>query len=386
MAIDLSFSPEQEMLRDAVRGLCERHAPTTVVRELEDDPVGYPPALWAQLAALDLAGLLLPGEHGGSDMSMLDGAVVYEELGRALAPTPHFVSSVMAGGVLARAGTAQQQAAWLPRIASGSSILSVGWLEPGGGFSPRGVQLRAEPDGDHVVLTGTKQHVAFASSAERLVVLARTGDEPEAVDLFLVDPQAEGVTRTQQMTIASDTQHRVDLEAVRVPVADRLGAPGSGWAAWHTAMHDGAILLAAQAIGGAERALELTVQYAKDRKQFDKPLGAFQAISHYLADAQTAVDGARTLVHEAAWARSVGRPVDRLAPMAKLFACDTFRDVTAMAQQVFGGVGFTVEYDIQLYFRRAKQLQISWWDARTCEELIAQAVLDAPAAPAGVGA
>jgi alkylation response protein AidB-like acyl-CoA dehydrogenase len=145
-------------------------------------------------------------------------------------------------------------------------------------------------------------------------------------------------------------------------------------------MHDGIILLAAQAMGGAEKALEITVQYAKDRKQFDKPLGAFQAISHYLADAVTAVDGGKTLVYEAAWARSQGRDVARLAPMAKLFACRTYRDVTAMCQQVWGGVGFTVEYDIQLYFRRAKQLQITWWDTRHLEELVAKDVLDRDAA------
>ena len=141
-------------------------------------------------------------------------------------------------------------------------------------------------------------------------------------------------------------------------------------------MHDGIVLLAAWAMGGAERALEITVEYAKERVQFDKPLGAFQAISHYLADAATAVDGGKTLVYEAAWARAAGKRIDRLAPMAKLFACQTYRDVTAMAQQVWGGVGFTLEYDIQLYFRRAKQLQVSWWDARFLTELVAASVLD----------
>ena len=144
-------------------------------------------------------------------------------------------------------------------------------------------------------------------------------------------------------------------------------------------MLDGIILLAAQASGGAEHALDITVQYSKDRFQFGKPIGAFQAISHYLADAATRVDGARTVVYEAAWAKSTGRDISRLAPMAKLVACDTFRDLTAMAQQVWGGVGFTVEYDIQLYFRRAKQLQITWWDSRYLEDLISASVLDQPA-------
>ena len=163
----------------------------------------------------------------------------------------------------------------------------------------------------------------------------------------------------------------MELAGVRVPASSRIGAAGTGWATWHETMLDGIVLLAAYAMGGARYAFEITLQYAKDRQQFDKPLGAFQAIAHYLADASTTVEGGTILVHEAAWARANGRPIDRLAPMAKLFACQTFRDVTAMAQQVFGGVGFTIEYDIQLYFRRAKQLQISWWDDRYLEELVA---------------
>jgi alkylation response protein AidB-like acyl-CoA dehydrogenase len=145
-------------------------------------------------------------------------------------------------------------------------------------------------------------------------------------------------------------------------------------------MHDGSILAAAQAIGGADRALEITVQYSKEREQFDKPIGSFQAISHYLADAATLVSGGKMLVYEAAWARATGRPVSRLAPMAKMFACQTYRDVTAMCEQVYGGYGFTVDFDIQLYFRRAKELQLSWWDTRYLEELVAAATLDGKAA------
>ncbi|HXW33488.1 MAG TPA: acyl-CoA dehydrogenase, partial [Acidimicrobiales bacterium] len=205
--------------------------------------------------------------------------------------------------------------------------------------------------------------------------LARTGPGLADIDLFLVDPDAEGVSLTQKLTIGSDAQYSVDLQDVKVGEADRVGPSGSGWRTWNDLMYDGSILLAAQAMGGARAALELTVQYAKDRVQFGKPLGAFQAIGHYLSDAVTTVDGGDTLVHEAAWARSESRPVERLAPMAKLFACRTFRDVTAMAQQVFGGIGFTLEFDIQLYFRRAKQLQLSWWDTRYLEELIADSVL-----------
>jgi alkylation response protein AidB-like acyl-CoA dehydrogenase len=330
---------------------------------MEDDPHGFPPELWKQLADLDLVGLLLPEEHGGSGMSLVEGVVLYEELGRALAPVPHFVSSVLSGGLLAALGAGE----WLPRLATGEAILTPAWLEPEGGFGPEGIRTTATPDGDGFVLDGAKRHVLFAQAATRLVVFARTGDD---IGFFLVDPQAPGVTLTQQFSVASDTQFRVDLAGVR---AEKLG---SGWAAWDTVRDDALILLAAWAVGAAGYAQEITVQYAKDREQFDKPLGAFQAIAHYLADRQTELDGARTLVHEAAWARSTGRSVTRLAPMAKLFGCQMFRELTATAQQIFGGVGFTLEYDIQLYFRRAKALQVGLWNDRYLEELIAADVLD----------
>ncbi len=375
--LDLDFTPEQDMLRQTVRGVCATHSPLSVVRELEDDPVGYSAELWKQLGALDVIGLLLPEEYGGASMTAVEGVVLYEELGRGIVPTPHLVSTVLCGGALARAGSTELKEQWLPGLASGQSIFSVAWLEPENGFGPKGVQMRAVRSGSGWELTGTKRHVAFATAADRLVVLARTGDGEDAVDLFIVDPAASGVTLTQQMSIASDAQYRVDLDAVTVTDADRIGPAASGWETWDAVMHDACILLAAQAMGGAQYALDITVQYAKDRHQFDKPLGAFQAIAHYLADAVTTVDGGSTLVHEAAWASATERSVAALAPMAKLFACQTYRNVTAMAQQVFGGIGFTVEFDIQLYFRRAKQLQVTWWDTRYLEELVASAVLDA---------
>ena len=374
--MDLDLSEEQAMLRGLARDVCSSYAPLETVRALEDDPIGYPTELWKQLGELDLIGLMIPTEYGGSGMSMLEGAVVYEELGRALAPSPHFVSAVMGAGVIAQAGSDEQKRDYLPRLASGETILSVAWLEPGNGFGPAGVQTTARADGDDFVLEGVKWHVPFASAANELVVLARTNG---GIDLFLVDPSSPGVSMTQQMTIASDTQYAVELSGVRVPGANRIGGAGTGWGTWNGTLLRGIVLLAAQAIGGARHAFDITLQYSKDRHQFDKPLGAFQAISHYLADASTTVEGGTILVYEAAWSDANGRDITRLAPMAKLFACRTFRDVTAVGQQVFGGIGFTVDSDIQLYFRRAKQLQISWWDDRYLEELIAADRLDAAA-------
>lgn len=374
--LNLDFTEEQNMLRDMVRGMCEQHANLEVVRAMEDDPVGYPTAMWSQLAELGILGMTIPEEHGGSGMTMQEGVIVYEELGRALAPLPHLVSCVASAGAILAGGSQEQIEHWVPRLASGEVIVTPAWLEPNNSHAAQGVQMRAVADGDRFVLNGTKLQVYFASAAQRLIVVARMGDDANEVDLFLVDPHASGVTLTQKMSISSDTQYRVDFNDVSVDASDRLGAAGSGWATWQHVMNDVMILQAAYANGGDEHALEITVQYSKDREQFDKPLGAFQALSHYMADAKTAIDGSKMLNYEAAWAHSLGRPVTKLAAMSKLFACNTYRDTTAMAQQIFGGVGFTLEYEIQLYFRRAKQQQISWNDTRRCEDLIAAEVLD----------
>jgi alkylation response protein AidB-like acyl-CoA dehydrogenase len=277
---------------------------------------------------------------------------------------------------LAVAGTDEQKGRWLRPVASGEIVLTPAWLEPENGFSPDGVQVRATRVGDGLRLDGVKRHVGFAAAADGLVVLARTGEAAEAVDLFLVDPKASGVRLRQQFSIASDTQYEVAFDGVIVSEAERIGSAGSGWATWQGVLQDGLVLLAAQAVGGARYALEITTQYALDRRQFDKPLGAFQALAHYLADGVTNLDGAEQLVHEAAWAGANGRPLSSLAPMAKLFACSTFRDNTAMAQQMFGGIGFTLDFDIQLYFRRAKQQELMWADDRTLEVAVAAALLD----------
>lgn len=370
--MDLAFTDEQDMLREAVRGLCADAVDS--VRAMENHPKGFDDHFWQGLTAMGLTGLMTPEALGGSGMGLLDAVVVYEELGRSLVPSPHLASSVVAAGVLAVAGSNAQQAEWLPAMATGDVVLSVAWLEPDNSSGPSGVQLTAQADDRGFVLTGVKRHVPFASSADRLVVLARSGEG--AIDLFLVDPTAQGVTLTLQPTVAGDTQYRIDLDGVLVTADDRIGEAGTGWATWSTVMTDAMVLVAAQAVGAAEATHALTTEYAKERHQFDKPIGSFQAISHYLADGITAIDGARVLVHRAAWTRDEGRDVASLAPMAKLFATQTCRDVTGVAIQVHGGMGFTVECDAQLYFRRAKSWQLNWFDNDYLEDLIAAAVLD----------
>jgi alkylation response protein AidB-like acyl-CoA dehydrogenase len=373
--VDLDFTEEQQMLAELARGLCDQYCPVESVRAAENDGAGYSAELWSQLGEAGLVGLLLPEDLGGGAQTPLEGAILYEELGRALAPTPHFVSAVLCGQLLVRAAADPVKKEWVPKLASGEALFSLAWLEPERSSEASGVGLRAVRRGEGWSLSGVKRHVHHAGAAARLLVLARTGDGEGDVGIFLVDPSDPACSLVQHRTLASEAQYELRLTDLQLPSDALVGEPTSGWAHFEGVLLGSIILAAAQAVGGAQRALEITVEYAKERKQFGKPIGAFQSISHYLADAATRIAGARTLVHQAAWAASTGAPIDRLAPMSKLYACQTFRDVTAMCQQVWGGVGFTVEYDIQLYFRRAKQLQLSWWDDRQLEERIARSAL-----------
>ena len=374
--MDLQFSEEQILLRDMVKSLCTDYSTTDVVREVEKDPIGIPVDLWKQMTETGLTSMILPEEHGGMGLNLLDCAVIYEELGRGLSPGPHFDSCIMSANVIAKAGSDEQKSELLPAIASGELIATAAWLEPDNGFGPQGVQIRAEKTANGYTLNGCKRHVFYAKAAQKLIVLARTGDADKAIDLLIVDTNAAGVELEQQQSMAYDTQYKVTFNNVEVAEANRIGAEQSGWNTWEAAMYEGIILQAAWACGAASQALDITVQYSKEREQFDKPLGAFQSLAHYMADAATEIEGARVLVLEAAWAHTKGQSIKRLAPMAKLFACNVFRDGTAKFEQIHGGYGFTMEYDIQLYYRRAKQLQMNWWDSRYLEDLIAWQVLD----------
>jgi len=374
--MDLRFSEEQETLRDMVKNLCAGLSTTDHVRKMENDPVGLPGELWDKIKETGLLSMRLPEEHGGMGLGLLDCAVIFEELGRGLASGPIFESAVVAVTAISKAGTDAQKSALLEKLGTGRMIITPACLEPDNGFGPEGVQMRAEPTPEGYRLTGVKRHVFYGKAADKLLVLVRTGDEKEALGLLLVDRDAPGVQLEQQLSMASDTQYKVTFTDVRVPVENRIGGEHAGWQIWKDTMLQGLPLLAAYAVGGAQQALDITVAYSKERHQFDKPIGAFQALAHYMADAVAVLDGAKTLVLEAAWAFDRGNASPRLPAMAKLFACNAFRDTTAMAEQVHGGYGFTLEYDIQLYFRRAKQLQLNWWDSRYLEELIAADVLD----------
>jgi len=373
--VDTQLSTDQVAIRDMVRRICRDVAGLDRVRALEDDPVGEDPRIRKAFAEAGILGMAVPEEFGGSAMSWSDIAVVHQELGGALTPGPFLAGSILGARLLVEGGSAEVRQRWLPAVAAGEAVVVPAWLEPGGSMRSSGISLQGRADGDGFVLSGTKRHVAFAAGADRIVVLF---DTDRGITLGLVDPHGPGVRLEQTFALASDTQYDVHLHEVRVEPADLLGEVGAGWSLWSKVLGEALVAIAATAVGGATRALDLTVAYAQTREQFGKPLGAFQALAHLLADGATEVSGAELLVHRAAAALDSGAPeADRLAAMAKLFACETYRRVTRVGEQIFGGVGFTLEFDIQLYFRRAKQLEISWWSPADLEDLIADDVLTA---------
>ena len=366
--MDLTFTDEQEALREAVRDLCAKHATPEIVKAMEEDAAGFRAETWTELGRMELLGLTIPEEHGGVGQSILEAVVVCEELGRSLLPSPYFVSSVLGAALIRIAGTDAQRKEWLPRLASGDAIASVAWQEPERSGTEEGIALRVEGG----KLSGEKIMVPFASSASALLVLARSGD---GLGWFIVDPSSSGVAVRKTETLGSGADFMVTFDGA---AAEPLGSGNGGWEAFEEAMVDGLIAVAAIAVGGSERAHEMAVEYAKERAQFGKPIGSFQAIAHPLAETYTEIGGAKALVYEAAWARAAAKDARTLAAMAKLYACDVYRRTTKLGQQVYGGIGFTRDIDMQLYFRRAKQLELSWFDPRVLEEIVAAAELDAP--------
>jgi alkylation response protein AidB-like acyl-CoA dehydrogenase len=345
--MDLKLSEEQELLRDTVRALCDRLSTTEIVRSLEGDPKGYRDDLWAELGRMDLLGLLVPEEAGGSGWLPIEVAVVCEELGRALCPSPYIETAVFGAALLGKA----------------DDVVSVAWHEAERSDTADGIG--ATFDGSKV--TGEKILVPFASSAARLLTLAKDGDD---VVIVAVDPKGPGVTLDVEATLASDVRYKIILEAASCEEVAR------GWHAFLAAAAPALVAVGAYAVGAAARAHELSVEYANERIQFDRPIGSFQAMAHPLADLRTEIDGARTLVHQAAWALSERRDALALAAMAKYYACDVFRRTAKFGHQVFGGIGFTLDIDIQLFMRRAKQLEVTWFGPQRLEEMIASAELD----------
>ena len=367
--MDLGLNETQELLKNAAREFLENECPESHVREMEDDEKGYSPVLWQKMAEQGWQGLLIPEAHGGAGFEFLDLCVLMEEFGRALVPGP-FMSTVLGGAVpLMEAGSDAQQAEFLPKIASGDLIFSLAVTEPSARFDEAGIETAASVSGGEVTFNGTKLFVPDANVADYLIVAGKSG---KGTTLGIVATDQPGVKVTQLQTIARDKQCEVVLDGAK---GQLLGAEGDGWKLLQPVIQKYTVAECAYLVGVAQMDFEISVDYAKERVQFGRPIGSFQAIQHKCADMVTDVDGSRFIMYKSAWSITSGQPEADTAlsvDMAKAWCSEATRRVVAHGQQIHGGIGFTKDYKVQLYFRRQKRAEIAWGDSDFHRELVAQ--------------
>jgi len=379
--MDLGLDEQQEMLKNFARDFLEKECPEQLVRAMEDDEKGYSPELWQKMAQQGWMGLIIPENYNGTGMNICELVVLLEEFGRALVPGP-FISTVVLGGVpIMEAGTEEQKQQFLPKIASGEIIMTLALTEPSAKWTADGVQLEAKresasggKDGSDYVLIGTKLFVQDANVTDYMIVAARTGGSGEnGITLFIADSKSPGIKYEVLKTIAADKQCEVTFENVKVPASNILGQEGEGWPIIEKTKKVATVAACAYLVGLSQMDFDVTLNYAKERVQFGRPIGSFQAIQHKLADAVIDVDGSRFITYKAAWSLQEREPdADLMISMAKAWTSDASRRVVAHGQQIHGGIGFTKEYKIQLYFRRQKWMELMWGDADYHRELVAQ--------------
>ncbi|HJO81687.1 MAG TPA: acyl-CoA dehydrogenase family protein [SAR202 cluster bacterium] len=361
--MDLALTEAQEMLRSSARDFLERECPTSLVRAMEQDDRGYPPQLWEQIAGLGWMGVPFPAEYDGADGSLTDLAVLLEETGRAMTPGPLFTSVVDVGLTILDAGTDTQRKVYIPRLASGALIGSAAILENDARYSAQAITLPAKRIGNGYQISGAKLFVEYANSADLLLVPVRTNassTDEDGVTVLLVETSATGVALEPMASIARDRQFAVTFDNVTVSDDAVLGEAGAGWPIVRRMLDRSTIFHCAQSVGGAQRVMEMTVDYAKQRVQFGRAIGSFQSVQHDCADMVNAIDAARLATYQAITRLEDGAPADKEIAMAKVLANHAYKWTTLTAQQIHGGVGFMEEYDLQLWTRRAKVAELKF--------------------------
>ena len=369
--MNFAFSEEQEELRRTVRAFLDQKSPETEVRRLMDTTDGYDTAVWKQMGEqMGLQGLIVPEEFGGSGFTYVELGVVLEEMGRSLLCAPFFSTVALAANALIHSGDDAAKKTHLPGIASGETIATVAFTEPSGKWDEAGITLPAKKSGDSWTLTGAKSFVLDGHTASLIIVAARTG---KGVSLFAVDGQAKGLTRTALSTM-DQTRKQAKLEFTATP-ATLIGVEGKGWDVLNRVLDLAAVALAAEQVGGAQKVLDMAVEYAKVRVQFGRPIGSFQAIKHKCADMLLEVESAKSAAYYAMWcAAELNDELPSVASLAKAYCSEAYFHATAENIQIHGGIGFTWEHPAHLYFKRAKSSELLFGDPSYHRELLAQRI------------
>ncbi|HEV8437937.1 MAG TPA: acyl-CoA dehydrogenase family protein [Methylomirabilota bacterium] len=371
--MNFSFSDDQVLLKNSVRSALDEQCKPAHVRAMMEDARGYGDSLWSEMAKLGWLGLPFAEEYGGAGLGLVELCLVLEELGRAAYPGPYFSSVVLGGLGLVLGGSAAQKERWLSAVASGTARLSTALVEDSLDWDPASTAAVAAQSPDGWRLSGVKRFVPWAHVADAVLVPARA---PEGLTLFLVDPHARGVTLTPMMGIdLANRSSEMRLRDVAVRHDSVVGRPGGAGSLLDALLRRAAVCASAEMLGAARRCLDLSVDYAKVREQFGQPIGSFQAIRHRCAEMLLAVENAHSAVYYAAWALNAGAEDAAVAAsVCKAYVSDAARQVCGDAIQVHGGIGFTWEYDLHLYFKRAKALEPLFGDAEYHRELIVKHV------------
>ena len=369
--MNFAFTEEQEELRKTVRAFLESKSSEAEVRRLMETESGYDEAVWKQMGEqMGLQGLAIPEEYGGSGYSYVELVVVLEEMGRRLLAAPYFSTVVLAANAILHSGDDQAKKDLLPGIASGETIATVAFTEENGRWDEAGITMTASKSGDGYTLDGSKTFVLDGHTASLVIVAARTD---AGVSLFSVSGDAQGLTRTPLPTM-DQTRKQAKLEFSGTP-AMLVGTDGGGWATLERMLDLAAVGLAAEQVGGAQFVLEMAVQYAKDRVQFGRPIGSFQAIKHKCADMLLEVESAKSAAYYAAWcAAELNDELPAVASLAKAYCSEAYFHATAENIQIHGGIGFTWEHPAHLYFKRAKSSELLLGDPTYHRELLAQRI------------
>jgi alkylation response protein AidB-like acyl-CoA dehydrogenase len=376
--MNFGFNDEQELLRSTARKFFENECGSDTVRRLMETPEGISPELWTKLAEQGWLGLVYPEAYDGMGLGLVDLVVLMEEMGRAVVPGPYFSAVLLGGLAIAEAGSEAQKKEWLPRIAAGDRRVALAWMEPSAQLGPAGVTLTAVEKGGKYTLSGTKLFVHDAHTADALVVAARTrpGAGADGVSLFLVPKGTKGLEVTLLPTMDQTRKLcEVALSDVTIGPDALLGAAGAGWAPLARVLDRATVALCAEMCGGAQKVLDMTVEYAKIRQAFGRPIGSYQGVKHRAADMLVDVENSKSITYYAAWALDEGAAEAPLAvSMAKAYVSDAYRRVAAAGIQLHGGIGFTWEHDLHLYFKRAKGSEFTFGDATHHRERVAQLV------------
>jgi acyl-CoA dehydrogenase len=357
--MDLAFTKEQDLIKRSARDFFKKECPTDKVRELKRDPEGYDPAMWQSMVDLGFTGLVIPEEYGGTEGEFLDLVAFMEEVGRYIVPSPFFSTVVLSALPIQHFGTPQQKQAVLPAIAEKGEIWSLALNEDAFHYQPSDVKLRATQQGETYLLSGNKLFVPYGHAAGHFLVAARTGEEDDAeagITLFMVKADAPGIQVQVIPTTAHDMRCEVRFDQVEVSEDRILGTKARGWEIIEHILLCGSVVKSAEMLGGAEAVLDITTRYLKQRTQFDKPIGSFQALQHRMVELLSQIEGLKYLIYEAACSISAGSPSKMLISMAKAHANKIYHQVCYDGIIMHGAIGFTEEMDIGLYHLRTRAM------------------------------